>query len=663
MALHVFIVMPFGVKEDIDFDAVYRDFVKPALSGAGFAVFRADEEMLPGDIRDDMFQELLLADLVVADLSIDNPNVWYELGVRHALRACGAIHIRCRRDRLPFDVAVDRTLRYAIGADGKPDPATLAADRARLAQVALAAAKHTHGTRMSPVYSTLQSLREPDWKELRVGQAQRFWQVFEDWDRRMQVARRTFTPGDVILLAEETPTNALALESYLRAARVLRGLGRFAFALEQIEKALALDDSNLPSRREKGLLLSRLTQQDAAEEWLKDVLADNPCDAETHALVGRVRKEAWVAMWRTQDRTAAQMRDEAAFEAASLKLSMQAYLDGFRCDPAHYYSGINALTLSHLLVHLTGSSTVDETELRTTLCGAVRFALEAAGRREAENFYVRASLAELELVSGNDAVALDHFRAAVALAVADKDWFSLDSAAQQLQMLGTLQYRPDTVTAACELLSRALDRVRPPQPPRMVFLFSGHMVDKADRAAPRFPNTPEAIARAREAIAMQLAALDAGPEDLAICGGACGGDLLFADAARTRGMSIEFRLAFDEPTFLERSVSWAGADWRDMYFAVKEAQQDAKPQTRVLVAPDVLGPSPENRNAFERCNLWMLYTALAWGPERVRFICLWNRRDGDGPGGTGHMYDAVNDRTGKVYPIDSDALFGLPKAP
>lgn len=59
-----------------------------------------------------MFQELLLADMVVVDISIDNPNVWYELGVRHGLRAQGVIQINCKRDYMPFDVYTDRTLFY-----------------------------------------------------------------------------------------------------------------------------------------------------------------------------------------------------------------------------------------------------------------------------------------------------------------------------------------------------------------------------------------------------------------------------------------------------------------------------------------------------------------------------------------------------------------------
>lgn len=76
--------MPFGVKQKIDFNEIYNILIKPSLEAAGFHVIRADDEIRGGDIRPDIFQELLLADLVVADLSIDNPNVWYEVGVHQA---------------------------------------------------------------------------------------------------------------------------------------------------------------------------------------------------------------------------------------------------------------------------------------------------------------------------------------------------------------------------------------------------------------------------------------------------------------------------------------------------------------------------------------------------------------------------------------------------
>ena len=74
MKPHAFVAMPFGEKTDsqgheIDFNRVYAELIKPALEAAGLEVFRADEEERAGEIRTDMFQELLIADLVVADLT------------------------------------------------------------------------------------------------------------------------------------------------------------------------------------------------------------------------------------------------------------------------------------------------------------------------------------------------------------------------------------------------------------------------------------------------------------------------------------------------------------------------------------------------------------------------------------------------------------------
>src|SRR5580700_8963739 len=74
----------------------------------------ADADRRGGSIHLDMFQDLLLAEFVVADLTLDNPNVWYEIGVRHALRAGGAVLTFALRDRLPFDIAGQRMQRYTL---------------------------------------------------------------------------------------------------------------------------------------------------------------------------------------------------------------------------------------------------------------------------------------------------------------------------------------------------------------------------------------------------------------------------------------------------------------------------------------------------------------------------------------------------------------------
>ena len=71
---------------------------------------------------------------------------------------------------------------------------------------------------------------------------------------------------------------------------------------------------------------------------------------------------------------------------------------------------------------------------------------------------------------------------------------------------------------------------------RQIFLFSGHMVDAADRSEPRFPPDKEPLAAA--AISALLDQLGAGAEDVAISSAACGGDLLFAEACLQRGVRV-----------------------------------------------------------------------------------------------------------------------------
>ena len=100
----------------IDFDAVYRDLIKPAVDTAGLMPLRADEEQAGGIIHKPMFERLILCDYAVADLTTANANVFYELGVRHAVKpATTVLLFAADGTRLPFDVAPLRTLMYRLG--------------------------------------------------------------------------------------------------------------------------------------------------------------------------------------------------------------------------------------------------------------------------------------------------------------------------------------------------------------------------------------------------------------------------------------------------------------------------------------------------------------------------------------------------------------------
>ena len=124
------------------------------------------------------------------------------------------------------------------------------------------------------------------------------------------------------------------------------------------------------------------------------------------------------------------------------------------------------------------------------------------------------------------------------------------------------------MTSSAEtIFNSALKKYKPPFEPRYVFLFSGHMIDAPGRKERRFP--PDKETKAAEAIARKLDEIGAGRKDLALCSGACGGDILFAEACNKLGLCLEIRIPFDEPTFLKNSVTFAGESWRDRYYAVK----------------------------------------------------------------------------------------------
>jgi hypothetical protein len=116
---------------------------------------------------------------------------------------------------------------------------------------------------------------------------------------------------------------------------------------------------------------------------------------------------------------------------------------------------------------------------------------------------------------------------------------------------------------------------------------------------------------------------------------------------------VQLLQPFDEPQFLQASVAPSGAAWQQRYDAMRARLDPALP---IRSAPAELGLPPKGVDPYARCNLWLLNTALACGPERVRLIALWNGAPGDGPGGTEHLVGEVKRRTGRATVIDPATL-------
>src|SRR5271156_3757209 len=119
-----FVVMGFGKKTDfqtgrvLDLNKSYQYMIKPAAEEAGLECIRADEIVHSGTIDVPMYRQLLTADVVIADLSTSNPNAFYELGVRHALRPYTTIIIAESKLIYPFDVNHITIRQYEHMGDG-----------------------------------------------------------------------------------------------------------------------------------------------------------------------------------------------------------------------------------------------------------------------------------------------------------------------------------------------------------------------------------------------------------------------------------------------------------------------------------------------------------------------------------------------------------------
>jgi hypothetical protein len=135
-----FMVMPFAKKKtgtsaagappEVDFDALWHRVHAPALEALGYHPVRADQDV-GALIIDEMLQRLAIADLVVADVSLPNANVYYEIGVRHAARRTGCVLVAADWAQAVFDLAQMRQLRYPL-ADGTVGDDAAAAARMRL---------------------------------------------------------------------------------------------------------------------------------------------------------------------------------------------------------------------------------------------------------------------------------------------------------------------------------------------------------------------------------------------------------------------------------------------------------------------------------------------------------------------------------------------------
>lgn len=333
-----FVLMPFGKKQDfagtvIEFDAVYEKLIAPAILGADLEPIRADEEVAGGIIHKPMFERLILCQYAVADLTTANANVFYELGVRHALRPYSTVPIYAEGPRLPFDVAPIRAMPYQLTKRGHP--ANVDMNKAGLVKLLQAA---RDAATDSPVFQLVEGLPSVAIDHVKTDVFRK--QVEYSALRKQQLEEARKQGLDAVRAVEKdlgkiADAEAGVVIDLFLSYRAVEGWADMIALAENMPQPLR---QTVLVQEQQALALNRAGNGVRAEQVLKDVLTRHGASSETYGLLGRVYKDRWEAAAKANELSAAALLDQA----------IEAYRMGFEADWRDAYPGINAVTLMEI---------------------------------------------------------------------------------------------------------------------------------------------------------------------------------------------------------------------------------------------------------------------------------------------------------------------------
>jgi tetratricopeptide repeat protein len=673
--MRAFVVRPFGVQQGIDFDRVQQALIEPALQrlralGTQIDGGTTGEITRAGNIREDMFRLLAVSDLVVADVTIHNANAFYELGVRHALRPEHTHLIRAKRSeyKYPFDLQTDRYFEYDLDNLGGDVEALAQALRATLA-----------GQRDSPIFMLLKDLKPHERRDL--------VKIPDDFREDVERARKTARRGDLRLLAHECDSFEWDREGLALVGDAQFQVRAYAGAKDTFELLRIAAPNDYHANWRLGTIYQRLAlatsgadkvelttlSEQAIERALR--VAENPAQhAELNALLGSNAKNRWVDDFRHDD---AEQRGRRALDSPCLERMLECYLRAAASDLNQHYPSINALAFlkaQTLLARRFRDSwdgihdTDSESELkrRDELADRIAANLRLSLRldsvlkpfQSAADSWSSSSVADLTLLSDptKTPVIAKRYREASA----GTNRFALEANRRNLDLFKDLGLFEPGVSAAIKVVEEeTLKHSGPERTLKRALLFTGHMVDAANRAPEqvRFPRTEQAEQIARRLIydaVKQEVGSDA-DATVGIAGGACGSDILFHEVCAELGIRTELFLALPIAQFQSESVERGGERWVARFAKLCQAKSPRILQSSL--APPAWLAGNKRYSIWERNNLWMMFNTLATGAIDQALLALFNEeREAQGPGGTKHLLEVARKHGLRGIHLDARSL-------
>lgn len=664
---NVFVIRPFGKKPNnagkmVDFDKVSRELIEPAVEAAKLTVGDALDVEEAGNIREDMFALLIEADLVICDVTIHNPNVFYELGIRHALRKKYNIMIKQEGfgDKTPFDLETDRYISY--GMKDLPEA------RRKLTEVIKATITGNRVTD-SPIFQMVPALQEVDPLAMQLLPA--------DFEEEVERAFNAESKGWLRLLAQEltaydrrfqwaglqlVAVTQWRLKDYEDARKNLEQIRGFYADHIATNLALANVCERLYREKEQPDLLK------VSELRINRVLANEHLTPENRsealALQGRNQKTLWRQKFKRLLSVAE--RRQAAMNKA-LRDCYAAYRDAFYVDLNKFYPGLNALQMGTIFLDLSKDDSSlwqdsfpdnDKAEeerkkiakevenLKILVSTSIEIGLKQMNQNDPDYTWAKVSQADFMFLEKQ---AEQNKRRVIRqyedIALRNKS-FTWDATRGQLQLFADLDIKADLAKAVIATID---NRQEPSEDkPVRLILFAGHRVDEPGRAVPRFPAEREdnASQLIRDALRKKL---DPDYQLVGLASAAPGADIIFHEVCNE--LNIPSTLCLPMPAGDYSREAFKDLDsWNARFLNLVREREKTH---RVLELSDraelPAWLSGAKTDFWERGNRWMVKMALTWGAESVTLIALWDNKDeGDGPGGTAHLvHEARN--AGGIY--------------
>ena len=435
-----FVIMGYGKKTDFkqnksfDLDKTYRNIIKPAAEAAGYACERADEIQHAGIIDVPMYERLLMADLVIADVSTANINAFFELGVRYALRPKTTIVMAEKNFEIGFDmghVVIRRYDHLGPGIDYE--------EVERLKAELTKACRELPQTKQidSPVYTFLTDLVAPSRGLSATTEATFAEAVEREREDRTRAALAQATTKDE-RAALEQPFAAL-----MKTARDARARGDFRTMRDVLRGVRAVQGDKVDPNVVQLLAWATYTSKDPEAKTallesraiLSQLDPETSNDPETLGLWGEIHKRLY------------EMKDLSGRDnVEALTAAISAHQRGFYLKN-DYYNGINfAFLLDCRAAELGGEDAVADRvqarHIRERVVGICKQVLAEGIRGETENkkseeeYWIRATLVEALFGLGRAAESEVEFT--IAKEVAPEPWM-INTTEEQLAKLRALQ--------------------------------------------------------------------------------------------------------------------------------------------------------------------------------------------------------------------------------